>query len=129
MILAHCPKTGGTLLREILKSELSPRGHLVEGSEACYRYARTAGAFHVSALRSPRAHVLSQFYMCRFSSWAEKHHPTARNYTEDYSDFADWLSHYVRPQPTSRPPAARRTSTAATTPTTCRRASSRAAAR
>ena len=98
MILAHCPKTGGTLLREILKSELSPRGHLVEGSEACYRYARTAGAFHVSALRSPRAHVLSQFYMCRFSSWAEKHHPTARNYTEDYSDFADWLSHYVRPQ-------------------------------
>ena len=97
MILAHCPKTGGTLLREILKSELSPRGHLVESSEACW-YARTAGAFHVSALRSPRAHVLSQFYMCRFSSWAEKHHPIARNYTEDYSDFADWLSHYVRPQ-------------------------------
>ena len=67
MILAHCPKTGGTLLREILKSELSPRGHAVEGSEACYRYARTAGAFHVSALRSPRAHVLSQFYHCRLS--------------------------------------------------------------
>ena len=109
MILAHCPKTGGTLLREILKSELSPRGHLVEGSEACYRYARTAGAFHVSALRSPRAHVLSQFYMCRFSSWALRSRGSttspsllrleiARNYTEDYSDFADWLSHYVRPQ-------------------------------
>ena len=50
------PRDARTLLREILKSELSPRGHLVEGSEACYRYARTAGAFHVSALRSPRAH-------------------------------------------------------------------------
>lgn len=113
--LLHIPKTGIASLCEELKLRNQwrhPDHEHCQGAatnshtlEKCLTDVRHEGAFHVTLLREPRAHVLSQYSECRFDfDW----HPTLKGIpgcperplrdcpqTFSANDFHEWLQHFV----------------------------------
>ena len=81
VVLMHVPKTAGTSLRielihsglasEMEKREPSQHKNASLAAESCFSdlYRGAGRAMHVTLLRNPRDHVLSQFYECRDSRW------------------------------------------------------------
>ena len=71
----HIPKTAGQSLIRDLESwsfVTLKRSGSSGNLEDCYSGVFVPGETHVALLRSPRAHVLSQFVECRDDSWGRK---------------------------------------------------------
>ena len=74
----HVPKCAGrswaTLLRLVFDEQREGSGGeqtlQVTSAERCLAPLHRAGAVHTSLFKSPREHVLSQFVMCAYSTWA-----------------------------------------------------------
>ena len=95
MEYTHVPKTGGVSLRTDLATLGISVGHL----EFCFETAWKAGAFNFVLLRSPRAHVLSQFLECKYDAWGREvtshlpQFPFPRA-QEDAAGFSIWVEHF-----------------------------------
>lgn len=99
----HIPKTGGTSLESELYAlqNATPVGwaHRLGGHERCFHHMFDESAFNIILLRSPRAHVLSQFLECRYDAWGR----SATRGTgfealvagaEDEEAFGSWVAHF-----------------------------------
>mmetsp|Transcript_14902 Transcript_14902/g.38459 ORF Transcript_14902/g.38459 Transcript_14902/m.38459 type:complete len:788 (-) Transcript_14902:128-2491(-) len=104
--LVHIPKAGGTSLLALMNKSASISDFGGNGWfdpdftgkwEQCFSHVRTKDNFVVSMVRSPRAHVLSQFLECRYDTWGKqateyKNFPRAASEQED---FVSWLSTFT----------------------------------
>lgn len=104
IVHVHIPKTAGTSVR-ITLGQLAERHHVhkVTSEESCFRnlYAPGAHVAHMTFLRSPRAHVFSQYLHCKYKHCSGKRCRT--NETEprrpqgfpagasDTEGFAEWV--------------------------------------
>ena len=68
LLLVHIPKTAGASLFAQLASVFDVHGNSVS-SETCLPPYREGNKPRVVLLRSPRAHVVSQYLECRHSDW------------------------------------------------------------
>ena len=91
----HISKTGG---KSLIK-EARRHGVFLAHKEHCYGVlGHVAGAVNMVMLRSPRAHVYSQFLMCRFSKWGKSvirstTFPRVKN-TIANATLLPWLKHF-----------------------------------
>jgi len=96
--LIHIPKTGGMSLREDLKKNM-PFTNGLHNPEKCYGaiYHADPRDFHLTILREPRSHVMSQYLQCRYSPWGKdriEHRGLPGKNENFYVDFAKWVDHF-----------------------------------
>lgn len=118
----HISKTGGASFIAMLKKYLN-KSNLYPLATAGKEYGvytqhkrlvnNTFGQeadYHAVSLRSPRAHLYSQFTECKYDSWGKyvtkgTHFPkTGINATNDEVDFNSWLGHFVESDGTFHEP-------------------------
>ena len=108
VVLLHVPKTAGTTLRyELVRSGLAPEmekrkpwsttvqhANASLAAEACFRtvYRGAGRATHVALLRSPRDHVLSQYYECRDAKWGQLVSPA---FPRKNASFEAWVTRFA----------------------------------
>lgn len=98
VVFMHIPKTAGSSFKRDLAGNLGL--HMPKDSERCFGmlYQSVSHTVHVTFLRSPRSHVLSQYLECRFARWGlTQTNGTAFPRSSDnfYLDFAAWLRIYA----------------------------------
>ena len=98
-----------SLIRELNSandSAIDP--HTFNDYEKCFAQLRRDNAYHITMLRSPRAHVLSQYLECCFDQWGRE--TTANTGIACETDggqfsshaFASWVSHFADEWTTER---------------------------
>lgn len=105
LVIIHIPKTAGTsLVRDgkTLARKTKPKLKVFQ-AERCFGLlfdGAKQSAFIVTALRQPRAHVLSQYLECGFDHWGKKVTKNTnfpRSTGNFMGGFVDWVHHfYVR---------------------------------
>ena len=86
----HIPKCSGTSFTR----EMHPR----KANQDCYNHMRHSDKMNCVFLRSPRAHVQSQFLECVYDGWGKKvtkHTAFPRTKDKD-DDFESWIRHFVQ---------------------------------
>ena len=103
--LTHVPKAAGSSLNVDLVQSLAGRLNF-STEEACFLSFSKKGALNFIMLRSPRAHVLSQYYQCRYGRRADRsgfggpvapyeRHPTLWT-GPAMSGFSNWVAFFAR---------------------------------
>jgi len=100
--LIHIPKTAGTSLGKDVKNDafVESLNLRVLNWEWCFPPHRKDDAFHLMMLRSPRAHVMSQFLECKYDWWgkAVTQNTAFPHSLDDDLGFAVWLDHFWPPR-------------------------------
>jgi hypothetical protein len=100
--LIHIPKTAGTSLGKDAKNDdfVQSLNMRFLNWEWCFPPHRKDDAFHLMMLRSPRAHVMSQFLECKYDWWGKlvTQNTTFPRTLDDDLGFAVWLDHFWPPR-------------------------------
>jgi len=100
--LIHIPKTAGTSLGKDVKLDnyVQSLDMRVLNWEWCFPPHQKSDAFHLMMLRSPRAHVMSQFLECKYDWWGKMvtQNTSFPRTLEDTLGFAVWLDHFWPPR-------------------------------
>jgi hypothetical protein len=114
--LIHIPKTGGQGFRDTLRQDVTGDGtgllftDLTQNDEVSFEtaYKKVPSGVHMTLLREPRAHVLSQYVECLSDIWGKKvvaayatkyqhklHLPRFPKGGKLYDDFDEWVDHFA----------------------------------
>jgi len=114
--LIHIPKTGGQGFRATLRLDDTRDGaslhftDLTANDEVSFEtaYKKVPSGVHMTVLREPRAHVLSQYVECRSDEWGKRsvaayhtnykhklHLPRFPKFGKLYDDFDEWVDHFA----------------------------------
>lgn len=114
VVSIHIPKTAGTSawldIRSLVKRTVGPKLFVFKWENCFSELYNNAkpGAIVFTALRQPRAHVLSQYLECRYDTWGEdvtRNTAFPRNSTNFMDDFVDWVHYFsVRGEAGTRGP-------------------------
>jgi len=100
--LIHIPKTAGTSLGKDMKGDeyIQSLNLKFMNWEWCFPPHQKGDAFHLMMLRSPRAHVMSQFLECKYDWWGKMvtQDTTFPHTLDDDLGFAVWLDHFWPPR-------------------------------
>jgi len=100
--LIHIPKTAGTSLGKDAKNDdfVQSLNMRFLNWEWCFPPHRKGDAFHLMMLRSPRAHVMSQFLECKYDWWGKlvTQNTSFPRTLDDDLGFAVWLDHFWPPR-------------------------------
>ena len=97
----HIAKCAGTsLMKDLVARDFQFEFHAISNNELCHAKIFDRRAFNIVYLRSPRAHVLSQFLHCKHSRWGKMQTEDRaglsgfpRNGTDE-ADFAQWVDYF-----------------------------------
>ena len=89
----HIPKIAGTAFRGMAET-LLPHGSTLATAEKCYctKPALDGAAPVITFVRAPVAHVVSQFMMCKYSTWGRTHADAPPLDEDDAAGLARWLA-------------------------------------
>lgn len=101
----HIPKCAGVSFYTEMKEEVKFTDYSPGNNEVCFAYMKkTKGENfpYVTFIRNPLKHILSQYIMCRYSSWGKletgnkfwKSFRVDNFDNNDYSGFEDWLRYF-----------------------------------